>query len=175
MNPTEITITSTNKITSVKSSESGDSAVRALMRAFGLLQSVMNPYFARFGISGSQWAVLRTLQRAEDERISSLRLTELSSQLLIRPPSVTGMIERLERLGLVARVASTIDLRAKQVSLTDKGRQLLQRVLAVHEKQIEKVLAGLKSDEQIELRRLLGRFNGHLQWLMENPQASDMT
>jgi len=152
--------------------ESGDNAVRALIRAFGLLQSVMNPYFARFGISGSQWAVLRVLQRAEDHAMPSLRLTDLSSRLLVRPPSVTGVVDRMERMGLVARVACTADLRAKQVSLTDNGRQLVQRVLCDHDKQVEKVLGGLKPGEQIELRRLLGRFNTHLQGLMENVPTS---
>src|SRR5437588_12552015 len=77
---------------------------RALLRTLGLLKRVMEPYFARFGISGSQWAVLRTLLRAEAEGRKQLRLTDLGNRLLIRPPSVTGVVDRLQRMGLVARV-----------------------------------------------------------------------
>src|SRR5438876_8536905 len=110
--------------------------VRQLVRTFGLLEKVMRPYFARFGISGSQWGVLRTLHRAELEGLTGLRLTDLSDRLLIRPPSVTGIVDRLERVGLVLRDGSPEDLRAKLVRLTDKGRQLVGQVLAVHGEQI---------------------------------------
>jgi hypothetical protein len=43
----------------------------------GLLRQVMEPYFARFGISGSQWGILRALQGAEAKGEVSLRLTDL--------------------------------------------------------------------------------------------------
>src|SRR5437763_15024677 len=92
-----------------------ETAVRALVRAFGLLERAMQPYFARFGISGSQWGVLRTLHRAEREGEAGLRLTDLSDRLQIRPPSVTGVVDRLERIGLVVRDASPSDLRAEEV------------------------------------------------------------
>src|SRR5437016_1502421 len=113
-----------------------EAAFRELIRILGLLERVMQPYFARFGISGSQWGVLRTLHRAEEDGREGLRLTDLSDRLLIRPPSVTGVVDRLERAGLVVRVGSPTDLRAKQVALTPQGRQLVERVLAVHGKQI---------------------------------------
>src|SRR5437763_163965 len=87
-----------------------DRAFRSLVRTFGLLERVMQPHFARFGISGSQWGVLRTLNRAEAEGTEGLRVTDLSDRLLIRPPSVTGVVDRLERAGLVVRDASMDDL-----------------------------------------------------------------
>src|SRR5947207_13806955 len=99
-----------------------DSPLRELIRTFGLIERVMQPYFARFGISGSQWGVLRNLHRASTEGLPGLRLTDLSERLLIRPPSVTGVVDRLERAGLVVRDSSPTDLRVKQVALTDKGR-----------------------------------------------------
>src|SRR5438874_2664183 len=118
---------------------------RELIRIMGLLERVMQPYFAQFGISGSQWGILRNLHRAEQEGLPGLRLTDLSERLLIRPPSVTGVVDRLERAGLVVRDGSPTDLRAKQVVLTDKGRQLLERVLALHADQIDLVLGGLNA------------------------------
>src|SRR5438093_9267217 len=102
-----------------------ENALREMIRVFGLLEKVMQPYFARFGISGSQWGVLRTLHRAELEGLTGLRLTDLGDRLLIRPPSVTGIVDRLERVGLVVRDGSPEDLRAKLVRLTGKGRQLV--------------------------------------------------
>src|SRR3954467_11797191 len=81
--------------------------VRELIRAYGLLERIMDPYFAHFGISGSQWGVLRNLHRAELEGHAGLRLSELGRRLLIRPPSVTGLIDRLVRADLVKRADLT--------------------------------------------------------------------
>src|SRR5437764_12273954 len=123
---------------------------RSLVRVLGLLERVMQPYFAGFGISGSQWGLLRTLYRAEQERQPGLRLTDLSDRLLVRPPSVSGAVDRLERAGLVVRDSSATDHRAKLVGLTDKGRRLVERVMAVHEQQIAAALGGLSEKEQVE-------------------------
>ncbi|HZT79349.1 MAG TPA: MarR family transcriptional regulator, partial [Gemmataceae bacterium] len=142
-------------------------ALRALIRAFGLVDRVMQPYFARFGISGSQWGVLRNLYRAEQEGLPALRLTDLGKRLLIRPPSVTGVVDRLERAGLLERGGSPDDLRAKPVRLTPAGRELVGRVLEVHDGQVARVLGGLSGPEQAELYRLLNRLEGHLHGLLE--------
>src|SRR5437762_4827771 len=125
-----------------------EAAFRALIRTTGLLGRAMHPYFTRFGISGSQWGVLRALHRGESEGIAGLRLRDLSERLLIRPPSVTGVVDRLERQGLVTRGASIGDLRAKQVTLTYDGRQLVERILAKHGEQVAAVLGALSADEQ---------------------------
>jgi DNA-binding MarR family transcriptional regulator len=132
----------------------------------GLVERVQHAYFAQFGLSGSQWGVLRNLHRAEQEGRPGLRLTDLSERLLIRPPSVTGVVDRLERAGLVVRGGSPTDLRAKQVALTDLGRELVERVLRVHGKQIDRVLGVLAPDELTEFHRLLSLFRQHLEGLL---------
>jgi DNA-binding MarR family transcriptional regulator len=144
-----------------------ENAFRAFIRSFGLLERVMQPYFARFGISGAQWGVLRQLHRAEGEGLPALRMTELSKRLLIRLPSATGVIDRLVRDGLVSRSALPDDLRVKLISLTEKGRQRVRQVLQVHDQQIEKILGGLSPPEQNELQRLLTRLREHLETLLE--------
>src|SRR6266566_1599887 len=80
-----------------------EAAFHALLRSFGLVRQVMEPYFAPFGISGPQWGVLRVLQRAESNGEAALRLSELGQRLFVQPPSVTGVADRLERQGLVQR------------------------------------------------------------------------
>ena len=143
-----------------------DNPLREFIRVEGLVERVMQHYFARFGISGSQWGLLRTLHRAEEEGQSRLRLTDLSDRLLIRPPSVTGAVDRLERAGLVLRDHATVDQRSKLVGLTPKGRHLIQQILAVHEQQVAKVLGGLTKKEQAEFHRLLRRLGQHLEGLV---------
>lgn len=150
-------------------------AFRSLIRTEGLLRHVMEPYFLRFGISGAQWGVLRTLYRAEGEGFSSLRLSELGSRLLIRPPSVTGVVDRLVRMGLVSRHSARDDLRAKQVKLTTAGRKLLAKVLGAHAAQMATVLGGLNLDEQEQLWELLEKLGAHLQQIAQrNPHLIEI-
>jgi DNA-binding MarR family transcriptional regulator len=116
-------------------------------------------------LSGARWGVLRNLYRAEQEGLPGLRLTDLSESLLVRPPSVTGVVDRLVRGGLVVRAGSPLDMRAKQVALTAKGRELVERVLAVHGRQMDAVLGVLSPAEQQELHRLLSVLGQHLEGL----------
>ena len=152
-----------------------EKAFRALLRTIGLMRRVMEPYFIQFGLSGAQWGALRVLQRAEQEGRPALRLTDLSERLLIRPPSVTAIVDRLQRLGHVGRIGSTSDRRAKQVSLTPAGRELIERIMKGHRPRIEAVLAGLSRPEQVTFGRLLEQLSSHLQSMAgesESPQAS---
>ncbi len=133
-----------------------------LLRAFGRMRQVMDGYFAQYGISGPQWAVLSILHRAEQEGKSSLRLTDLGQRLLIQPPSVTGVIDRIERQGLVRRLASQTDLRSRHVSLTDQGRQLVERVLPGRAQQIRSLFAGLSEPERAGLTSTLEKLESQL-------------
>lgn len=143
-------------------SEIPELAFRALVQANGLLRNKMDAYFAQHGISAAQWGVLRTLQRAKDAGLSGLRLHELGDRLLVKPPSVTTIIDRLERSGLVARQVSDEDQRAKQVSLTPRGHKLLHRVLKNHPAQIRSIMSGFSLAEQKQLYDLMNRFAEHL-------------
>jgi DNA-binding MarR family transcriptional regulator len=143
-----------------------EGAFRQLIRTIGLLERAMQPCFAQFGITGAQWGVLRNLHRAEAEGRPSLRLRDLSERLLIRPPSVTGVVDRLERANLVARTDSAADLRAKPITLTARGRQLVERMLSVHAAYVEGVMDVLTPAEQAKLQGLLGRLEDHLGGLL---------
>ncbi len=144
-----------------------EAGFRALIRITGLLDRVMQPYFGRFGISRSQWAVLRILQRAEQAGSPGLRLVDMGERLIVRPPSVTGLVSRLEHLGYVVRNSSMDDLRGREVSLTAAGRDLITRVLQNHGAQIAAVMGALNSQEQKQLLTLLERLGGHLEGMAE--------
>jgi DNA-binding MarR family transcriptional regulator len=142
-----------------------DATVRSLVRTFGLLKRVMEPHFGQFGISGAQWAVLRALHRAQETGEPSLRLTDLGDRLLVRPPSVSGVVDRLHRLALVRRQTSPDDARAKQVSLTPAGRHLVERVLRAMPQRVESILSDLSPTDRGELRRLLETVSSRLEVL----------
>jgi MarR family 2-MHQ and catechol resistance regulon transcriptional repressor len=135
---------------------------RALLKTMGMLRRIMEPYFSRYGISGSQWGVMRALWNADQAGEAIVRVTDLSDRLLIRPPSVTTVVDRLERQGLVLREGSHSDQRVKEVRLTDAGKKVVRRVLHGHTSQIETLLDGLTAPELHTLRQSLDRLNMHL-------------
>jgi DNA-binding MarR family transcriptional regulator len=141
--------------------------LRTLVRAFGLMRRAMAPHFARFGISASQWGVLRVLDRARAEGIGALRLGDMSTRLLVQPPSVTGVVERLRRMGLIESSVARADQRAREVSLTAAGRRRVREVLRNHPARVKQMLAGLDPREQRQLRDLLARLSSHLQRIVE--------
>jgi DNA-binding MarR family transcriptional regulator len=151
-----------------------DEAFRSLLRVFGLIRHVMEPYFATFGISGSQWAVLIVLYRAKAESSSGLWLKDIGGRLLVRPPSVTGVVDRLQRLGLVARKPSSTDSRAKQVSLTPAGCKLVERILDGHRAKIDALFGGLTTDEHTQLHQLLNQMGEHLKKTMQYEANSNV-
>src|SRR5687768_850820 len=147
------------------SSSSTGEVFRALLRTLGLLKRVMEPHFTTVGISGAQWAILRTLHDVETAGEPNVRLSELGNRLLVRPPSVTGIVRRLQRMGLINVTTSPADQRAKTVSLTDSGRGLVASFAARHEAQIEDVFSGLDLTQRDQFLGLLCQLGGHVEHL----------
>ncbi len=150
-----------------------ESGYRTLLRVTGLLDRVMQPYFGRFGISRSQWACLRVLYRAEEEGTVGLRPVDLCRRLLVRPPSITGLIDRLRRLGYVRSLSSSTDARGKEIRLTARGGALVERILEGHSAQIAAVMGGLDAAGQQQLDLLLRRLAEHLESMVEGNCCED--
>lgn len=75
--------------------------------------------FARFDVTEQQWRVLRVLWHS-----TSMTSQNLSRQTLLPAPSLVGVLDRLEKKGLVSRVRSVEDRRSVYVVATAKGRAL---------------------------------------------------
>lgn len=153
-------------LTTTRRKGKAEEAFRALLRVYGLIGRIMQPYFGRMGISGSQWGLLRTLYRAEQEKSPGLRILELGSRLLIRPPSVSGLVNRLCRLGYVQLIFPETDHRCKEVHLTDAGRALVENILKTHGTQIELLMQALHEDELPGLTSMVTRLGDHLDHIL---------
>jgi len=80
-------------------------------------------------------------------------MNELGRHLGLDKSSISGLVDRAQRRGLVERTVSALDRRAFQVSITDAGRQLADRVAAKFTERIETAVAPLPEAD----RRLLSR------------------
>jgi DNA-binding MarR family transcriptional regulator len=94
-------------------------------------------------ISFSAVATLSTLSSSGPCRITHLAELEKTSQ-----PSITAMVSRLERQGLVARQDDPSDGRIVLVSITEAGRDMLRRRRASRLAFLSSLIAGLDPAEQ---------------------------
>lgn len=84
-------------------------------------------------------------------------MNELAKLLGLDKSSVTGLVDRAERRGLVARIPSTTDRRAVLVSLTTDGRSLASRVASQFEADVTMLLAPLAPPDRDALSGLISR------------------
>jgi MarR family transcriptional regulator, lower aerobic nicotinate degradation pathway regulator len=84
-------------------------------------------------------------------------MNELARLLGLDKSSTTGLVDRAERRGLVARVPSTTDRRVVLVSLTDDGRSLVSQAAARFEADVTAMLGRLPSRDRDALSRLVSR------------------
>jgi DNA-binding MarR family transcriptional regulator len=82
---------------------------------------------------------------------------ELSRRLLVTAGNITGLIDRMEKSGLVLRVRDTKDRRTIRIQLTEKGRKLASRVIPRHSSDIESIFTALNETEKHQLHRTLDK------------------
>ncbi len=84
-------------------------------------------------------------------------MNQLSRLLELDKSSVSGLVDRAEARGLVARVRAAADRRSVQVILTAEGRKLGAGVAKGFEADVAEMLEGLSGAQRESLSRLLGR------------------
>ena len=78
---------------------------------------------ARYGITATQLSVIKMLHE-----IGDLSLSRLSTLIRANNSTVTGIVDRMERDGLVRREQSEDDRRVWMIRLSDRGKKLAREV-----------------------------------------------
>lgn len=94
----------------------------ALVQAREAIMTYVRPALNEAGITEQQWRIIRLL--AEN---STLDFQDLSEKASILRPSLTGILNRLERGGLVMRLKPASDQRRVFVKLTNEGAKLYNK------------------------------------------------
>ncbi len=125
--------------------------VDSLVQSSFLIQGAMRRVAARHDISVIQMRLLGILRDREPGTLLLSRLLELDKS------SVTGLVDRAEKRGLVERVPDPDDGRAVRIKLTRGGRAIVTAGAAEVEAEIEAVAAGLTAPQRRQLAGLLSR------------------
>nr|WP_312987814.1 MarR family transcriptional regulator [Comamonas koreensis] len=113
---------------------------------------------APHGLSEGRFVLLFLLDAAPD----GLAPNMLAERAGVTRATVTGLLDGLEREGLVARHAEASDRRALRIRLTRKGQQIAQQVFAQHSHWIAGLYGGLSASERQQLATLLDKVAANL-------------
>jgi MarR family transcriptional regulator, 2-MHQ and catechol-resistance regulon repressor len=130
-----------------------EEAVLNLLRTNDRMQIHYVRLFREHGLTPSQYNLLRIL-RGEGRALPCLELAERTITVV---PGITGLIDRLEAAGLVARDRSAEDRRVVYVGITPRGLAVLagldEPLKALH----CRLMGDLSRSELVELNRLLDK------------------
>lgn len=90
-----------------------------LLKAREAMMVVRRPTLRSHGLSDQQWRVLRVL--AEPSHAPGMETGHLAREAHLLGPSLTGVLARMERDGLVQRQRSDLDARRSVVRVTEQG------------------------------------------------------
>lgn len=108
---------------------------------------------APHGLTEGRFVLLFLLEAAGE----GLAPNHLAEQAGVTRATVTGLLDGLQRDGLIERHADTADRRALRIRLTRKGRQLAGKMFAQHGRWIAGLFADLSAIERRRLATLLGK------------------
>ena len=117
------------------------------------LEQRLEPVYREHGLEPGWHDVLATLRRTGPPY--RLRPTEFSSALMLTSSGTTKRLDRLEQAGLIERAPDPEDRRGILITLTDKGRELIDSVTDAHLANERRLLAALSESEQARLADLL--------------------
>ena len=115
----------------------------------------MNRDFKAFGISSQQFNVLRILR---GQKGSSLSVKEMEGRMLDRSSNISRLVDKLLKKMLIERITCEEDRRRVEVSITNKGMILLEKIDEEHV-DIRDLIKNAITDEEAKIAsQILDKF-----------------
>jgi len=106
-----------------------------------------------YGLTQAQFDILMLLRYQTED--GSADQTTLGRMLVVNRSNVTGLVDRMERDGLVTRLGDPADRRVKRVRMTPAGSRQLERAEPAYSARTREVMAGLTPAKRATLCQLL--------------------
>ncbi|MBK8397293.1 MAG: MarR family transcriptional regulator [Leptospiraceae bacterium] len=118
-------------------------AVASLYWTALLFKKVSKNFLFPFLSSDAQFNILLLL----NDNNSKMTQKDLSEKLIVDKSNITGMIDRMEKINLLKRTPHSADNRSYIIQLTNKGKNLANKLEKLYLKKINTALNGLSNDE----------------------------
>ncbi len=94
-----------------------------LMRAREAMMQRFRPHFTRNKLTDQQWRIIRVLVENQ-----SLEILDLSAHCCMQPASLSRILPKMKKDGIITRTVNPKDQRRISVALTEKGHRLFKRI-----------------------------------------------
>lgn len=126
--------------------------VRELVRAYQAFSAYSEAFVRQYDLTPAQFDVIATLGNT-----AGLSMGDIGEKTLITKGTLTGVVDRLEKKGLVEREIPPENRRSIVVRLTAEGERLFEQVFPAHIADMKQHFAVLNPSELELLRVLLSR------------------
>lgn len=129
-----------------------DAIVEMLIYLYTESRRLTKGMASAFGLTGPQLTILKLL-----ESFADLSLSTLSERIRAQNSTVTGIVDRMEREGLVRRERSKADRRVVHIRLSEKGAKLAREIQVEPMEIFRSALLSLSPADLRDLLRILTR------------------
>lgn len=126
-----------------------------LSRAYRSISDLANKSIQRFGLNPTEFAVLELLFHKGETP-----LQQIGGKILIASGSITYVVDKLEKKGLLARKQCSKDRRVTYATLTEDGMKFMNEIFPDHEQYVHEIQSTLSLEEKEQLVSLLKKL-GH--------------
>lgn len=124
-------------------------------RAINKINKETNKVYVKYGITATQFAVLEALYHKGD-----LSIGEVKDKILSSSGTIPVVVQNLEKEKLLERTQDESDRRKFILHITEKGRNLMDKVYPENESIIISILSILDKDEQEKLVNYMKKIGG---------------
>ena len=125
------------------------------------LKKKAGEFLRPFGLTDVQFNLMMLLKYQTDQE-DGLSQAQLSNMMLVNRANITSLIDRMEKADLVIRTHAPSDRRTNIVKLTNRGRQLLSEIEPLYTKEVKRIMAVLKQQEQKIVIGMLEKIRGNI-------------
>ncbi|MCP1727924.1 DNA-binding MarR family transcriptional regulator [Natronospira proteinivora] len=131
--------------------------IRELVRTYQAFESYAMPDIRSHGFNPAEFDVLVTLGNT-----SGMTLTELGDSTLLFKTTLTSVVDRLQKKGLVERIPCDTDRRRTYARLTEAGEHRFEEVFPAHIAHLKKRVGRIPKRERDRLVRALREVRSYL-------------
>lgn len=125
-----------------------------LSRAQKVINETTNSFLQKNGINSTDFGVLELLYHKGRQP-----LQKIGSKILLASGSITYVVDKLEKRGLVKRISCPTDRRITYAEITEQGTLFMDEIFPKHEHNLHELMGALSNEEKevaIELLKKLG-------------------
>lgn len=128
-----------------------------LFRTYNKIRTKESTYIQSFGLTMNQFQVLEVLYHRGDMNIGTITKLTMGT-----PGNVTVVVKNLKRDGWISSTADSKDKRASILSITQKGKDIIEKLFPGHAKNFKEYFEVLDEAEMQTLFTLLRKLNKSL-------------